>query len=50
MIADPVAEQAYEKVLDDPEIHGVLYLTGGWKNGSAPPSARPAGAHRERRD
>ncbi len=27
MIADPVAEQAYEKVLDDLEIHGVLDLT-----------------------
>jgi RNA polymerase sigma factor (sigma-70 family) len=26
-IADPVAEQAYEKVLDDLEIHGVLDLT-----------------------
>lgn len=28
-IADPVAEQAYEKVLDDLEIHGVLDLTDG---------------------
>jgi RNA polymerase sigma factor (sigma-70 family) len=27
MIADPVAEQAYEQVLDDLEIHGVLDLT-----------------------
>ena len=27
MIVDPVAEQAYEKVLDDLEIHGVLDLT-----------------------
>jgi RNA polymerase primary sigma factor len=26
-IADPVAEQAYEKVLDELEIHGVLHLT-----------------------
>src|SRR5581483_1649311 len=26
-IVDPVAEQAYEKVLDDLEIHGVLDLT-----------------------
>jgi RNA polymerase primary sigma factor len=26
-IADPVAEQAYEKVLEDVEIHGVLELT-----------------------
>jgi RNA polymerase sigma factor (sigma-70 family) len=28
-IVDPVAEQAYEKVLDDIEIHGVLHLTDG---------------------
>jgi RNA polymerase primary sigma factor len=28
-IVDPVAEQAYEKVLDDLEIHGVLDLTDG---------------------
>jgi DNA-directed RNA polymerase sigma subunit (sigma70/sigma32) len=27
-IADPAAEQAYEKVLDDLEIHGVLNLAG----------------------
>jgi RNA polymerase primary sigma factor len=28
-IVDPVAERAYEKVLDDLEIHGVLDLTNG---------------------